>query len=159
MTITLKQGDCLELMKELPDESVDLVVTDPPYYRIMTKEWNGNKHEWDNQWDTFEAYLKWCNSWFIERNNRNRERKEGNDAICKARQDKAVHKAALLCIVCLASGLGRLAWLSGCILGLLLLFLLHLLSTCFHSFLYSANIPALINFHINFNSALSCSMF
>ena len=66
MTITLKQGDCLELMKELPDESVDLVVTDPPYYRIMTKEWNGNKHEWDNQWDTFEAYLKWCNSWFIE---------------------------------------------------------------------------------------------
>jgi site-specific DNA-methyltransferase (adenine-specific) len=29
--ITLKQGDCLELMKELPDESVDLVLTDPPY--------------------------------------------------------------------------------------------------------------------------------
>ena len=24
-------GDCLELMKELPDNSVDLVVTDPPY--------------------------------------------------------------------------------------------------------------------------------
>ena len=31
MTITLKQGDCLELMKELPDESVDAVITDPPY--------------------------------------------------------------------------------------------------------------------------------
>ncbi|MEM3414790.1 MAG: site-specific DNA-methyltransferase [Thermoproteota archaeon] len=31
MTITLKQGDCLELMKELPDESIDLVLTDPPY--------------------------------------------------------------------------------------------------------------------------------
>ena len=29
--ITLKQGDCLELMKELPDESVDAVITDPPY--------------------------------------------------------------------------------------------------------------------------------
>ena len=25
------QGDCLELMKDLPDGSVDLVVTDPPY--------------------------------------------------------------------------------------------------------------------------------
>ncbi len=25
------QGDCLELMKSLPDNSVDLVVTDPPY--------------------------------------------------------------------------------------------------------------------------------
>lgn len=29
--IILKQGDCLELMKELPDESVDAVITDPPY--------------------------------------------------------------------------------------------------------------------------------
>ena len=25
------QGDCLEVMKDFPDESVDLVVTDPPY--------------------------------------------------------------------------------------------------------------------------------
>lgn len=25
------QGDCLELMKDIPDESVDLVLTDPPY--------------------------------------------------------------------------------------------------------------------------------
>ena len=25
------QGDCLELMKQLPDKSVDLVLTDPPY--------------------------------------------------------------------------------------------------------------------------------
>jgi len=27
----LIQGDCLEVLKELPDESVDLVLTDPPY--------------------------------------------------------------------------------------------------------------------------------
>lgn len=27
----LLQGDCLELMKNIPDESVDLIVTDPPY--------------------------------------------------------------------------------------------------------------------------------
>lgn len=27
----IKCGDCLELMKELPDESIDLVVTSPPY--------------------------------------------------------------------------------------------------------------------------------
>jgi len=31
MSIQLLQGDCLELMKELPDGSVDAVVTDPPY--------------------------------------------------------------------------------------------------------------------------------
>ena len=25
------QGDCLEVMKGMPDKSVDLVLTDPPY--------------------------------------------------------------------------------------------------------------------------------
>ena len=29
--ITLLQGDCLELMKNIPSESVDCVLTDPPY--------------------------------------------------------------------------------------------------------------------------------
>ena len=29
--LTLLQGDCLELMKNIPDGSVDLVLTDPPY--------------------------------------------------------------------------------------------------------------------------------
>lgn len=29
--IDLKHGDCLELIKEIPDNSVDLVVIDPPY--------------------------------------------------------------------------------------------------------------------------------
>lgn len=28
---TVQQGDCLELMKQMPDGCVDLVVTDPPY--------------------------------------------------------------------------------------------------------------------------------
>ena len=32
--IWLQQGDCLELMKEIPDGSVDLVLTDPPYGTI-----------------------------------------------------------------------------------------------------------------------------
>ena len=39
MTITLKQGDCLELMKELPDESVNAVITDPPY-NIGIADWD-----------------------------------------------------------------------------------------------------------------------
>lgn len=29
--IDLRQGDCLELMKDIPDKSIDLVVIDPPY--------------------------------------------------------------------------------------------------------------------------------
>ena len=27
----LMQGDCLERMKEIPDGSVDMILTDPPY--------------------------------------------------------------------------------------------------------------------------------
>ena len=29
--INLLNGDCLELLKTIPDKSIDLVVTDPPY--------------------------------------------------------------------------------------------------------------------------------
>lgn len=31
MLIGLKQGDCVEVMKGMEDESIDLIVTDPPY--------------------------------------------------------------------------------------------------------------------------------
>ena len=30
--IKLLQGDCLEMMKDIPNESIDLIVTDPPYH-------------------------------------------------------------------------------------------------------------------------------
>ena len=36
----LMQGDCLELMKNIPDGSVDMILTDPPYGTI--------KNRWDN---------------------------------------------------------------------------------------------------------------
>ena len=42
--ITLIQGDCLELMKQLPDGSVDLTVTSPPYDNLRT--YNGNISQW-----------------------------------------------------------------------------------------------------------------
>ena len=35
--IKLLQGDCLELMKDIPDGSVDLLVTDPPHINLKTK--------------------------------------------------------------------------------------------------------------------------
>lgn len=40
----LWQGDCLELMKNIPDGSVDLVLTDPPY---GTMKGIDDKHNWD----------------------------------------------------------------------------------------------------------------
>lgn len=39
--IQLLHGDCLELMKDIPDESIDLVVTDPPYKTITGGRNNG----------------------------------------------------------------------------------------------------------------------
>lgn len=41
-TIQLHHGDCLEVLRRLPDASVDAVVTDPPYgLEFMGKEWDG----------------------------------------------------------------------------------------------------------------------
>ena len=51
--------DCLEGLKKIPDKSVDLIVTDPPYFNIMKTDWKGNKHTWDNQWETFSHYMYW----------------------------------------------------------------------------------------------------
>jgi site-specific DNA-methyltransferase (adenine-specific) len=59
-------GDCLDLMKEMEDNSVDLVLTDPPYYQIMKKDYAGNKYDWDNLWKSFDEYLKFIESCFIE---------------------------------------------------------------------------------------------
>ena len=33
----LYKKDCLEYMKTLPDKSVDLIISDPPYFQIVPK--------------------------------------------------------------------------------------------------------------------------
>jgi site-specific DNA-methyltransferase (adenine-specific) len=41
MNIDLKHGDCLDKLKELPDNSVDSIVTDPPYgISFMNAKWD-----------------------------------------------------------------------------------------------------------------------
>jgi len=43
MNVLLKQGDCRTLLKELPDNSVDSVITDPPYeLAFMGKKWDAS---------------------------------------------------------------------------------------------------------------------
>lgn len=42
MKIEIKQGDCLELMKDIPDGSVDLIITSPPY-NLGNTHHTGNK--------------------------------------------------------------------------------------------------------------------
>ncbi|EFZ72012.1 hypothetical protein ECRN5871_5079 [Escherichia coli RN587/1] len=48
----LINADCLEFMRSLPENSVDLIVTDPPYFKVKPEGW-------DNQWAGDEDYLKW----------------------------------------------------------------------------------------------------
>lgn len=45
-------GDCLEVLPKIPDNSVDLIATDPPYFRVK-------KNAWDNQWPDVESFLAW----------------------------------------------------------------------------------------------------
>ena len=41
MKIDLRLGDCLEVLKTIPDNSIDAVITDPPYgLGFMNKEWD-----------------------------------------------------------------------------------------------------------------------
>lgn len=57
----LWHGDCLELMKDIPDGSVDLVLTDPPYGTMKNApidSWvnRGEKVEWDTAIDPVKIF-------------------------------------------------------------------------------------------------------
>lgn len=60
-------GDCLEVLRGMPDASVDAVATDPPYFRVKSEAW-------DRQWGHDGAYLDWLSSiidewWRVLRSN------------------------------------------------------------------------------------------
>ena len=47
-SVTLYHGDCLDVLRDLPDASVDSVVTDPPYgLEFMGKGWDAPWRESD----------------------------------------------------------------------------------------------------------------
>ena len=54
--IKLLQGDCLELMKNIPDGSVDLVLTDPPYGTTACK-WD-SVIPFDKLWEQYNRIIK-----------------------------------------------------------------------------------------------------
>ena len=53
----LYHGDCLEVMKNIPDKSIDLVLIDPPY--------NIGKDKWD-KWKTVNDYVEFMGKVFLE---------------------------------------------------------------------------------------------
>ena len=58
---TITNSDCLKYLKKLPDNSVDLVLTDPPYFIGF----DGGKG-WDKQWKSDREYIQWCIEWTKE---------------------------------------------------------------------------------------------
>ncbi len=55
----LFNDDAPSVLKALPDNSIDLIATDPPYFRVKSCAW-------DNQWDNVESYLSWLDEVLAE---------------------------------------------------------------------------------------------
>jgi len=52
-------GDCLELFRQIPDNSIDVTFADPPFN--LRKKYNGYRDSLD-----FKEYLSWCEKWIAE---------------------------------------------------------------------------------------------
>lgn len=51
---SIVQADCLDVLRKLPDESVQLIVLDPPYNIQLA------------DWDVHSNYIKWASRWLKE---------------------------------------------------------------------------------------------
>lgn len=52
-------GDCFEELSKLESFSVDLVIADPPYWKVINEKW-------DYQWKTEQEYIQWSIIWIKE---------------------------------------------------------------------------------------------
>ena len=52
-------GDIIEELKKFPDNSIDLIVADPPYWKVINEKW-------DYKWRTEDDYIAWCKQWLKE---------------------------------------------------------------------------------------------
>ena len=70
---TIIKGDCIENLKKLPDESVDLIFADPPYFmqtegelhRTNGTKFQGVEDEWD-KFNDYKEYDEFCTQWLKE---------------------------------------------------------------------------------------------
>jgi DNA modification methylase len=86
--VTVHHGDCIEVMRTMPDNSVDAIVTDPPYgLEFMGKDWDSFKPAGSKirtridgrtngatkstvsvpeQYSAGEPFQHWCQAWATE---------------------------------------------------------------------------------------------
>lgn len=55
----ITQGDCLTLLQDIPDNSIDVTFADPPFN--LKKKYNSTKDSLE-----FQEYLDWCEQWISE---------------------------------------------------------------------------------------------
>lgn len=58
-SVNLVNDDSLSYIKTLPDNCIDLIATDPPYFQVKACSW-------DNQWENVTAYLSWLDEMLTE---------------------------------------------------------------------------------------------
>ena len=51
------QGDCIKAMQKMENESVDLIIADPPYN--LNKDFGNSSDNWDD----VEEWIKWSKKW------------------------------------------------------------------------------------------------
>ena len=67
------EGDCVERLRALPDNSIELIFADPPYnlqlggdlLRPNNTRVEGVEEDWD-RFSGFEAYDRFCREWLVE---------------------------------------------------------------------------------------------
>ncbi len=52
-------GNCIEELSKLTEKSVDLVIADPPYWKVIGEKW-------DYHWRTEKDYVEWSIKWISE---------------------------------------------------------------------------------------------
>lgn len=70
---TILKGDCIENLKKIPSNSIDLIFADPPYFmqtegellRTNGEKFSGVEDEWD-KFNDFKQYDSFCEEWLTE---------------------------------------------------------------------------------------------
>lgn len=70
---TIFRGDCVKILKSLPDKSIDLIFADPPYFmqtegellRASGEKFSGVSDKWD-KFESLKHYDEFCKAWLGE---------------------------------------------------------------------------------------------
>ncbi len=70
---TIVKGDCIDVLQKIPDNTIDFIFADPPYFmqtegdlmRFEGTKFNGVDDEWD-KFSSFSEYDAFCVSWLRE---------------------------------------------------------------------------------------------